>query len=370
MTRTPLVPVNPAVLRWAREDAGLSHEQLGRLAGVDALRARYWEQGDTAPTLAQLRQVADRLGRPVAFFMTVYAPEQHTLTPPDFRAASRALSPVLMREVRRARERRSAYVEIADPTGTEWRRWRDDPPATPTGVRDRLGVDEAAVAVATDPLGALRLWIAAFEAQGILVFQMSRVDVSECRGFALYDDELPVIVLNGADAAQGRCFTLLHELGHLLDHSGAVCLLEEDREVEHRCNRLAAAVLMPEDAVQAVTDEVTDVAARIDLVVSAFRVSPVAAALRLRALDLIDRATVDRTIGEAAEAARQAAGRKQTGGPAAHVIKRRNLGDRYLGTVLDALHRDRITIVDATYLLETNVRTVDRMEQAITGGAA
>lgn len=94
-----------------------------------------------------------------------------------------------------------------------------------------MGVRQEDIGETADPNGGLRLWIDAVEAQGGLVFQMSGIDVAERRGFAEYDDESPVIVLNGADAAQARSFTPTHELAHLLDQSGAHCLLDDDRGV-------------------------------------------------------------------------------------------------------------------------------------------
>ncbi len=196
---------------------------------------------------------------------------------------------------------------------------------------------------------------------------MSRISVEECRGFAIYDEDAPCIVLNGADAAQARSFTLLHELAHLLEHSGALCLLDDDREVEQRCNRFAAEVLMPADRVRDVAGGLR-VADRVDAVVRQFRVSLVAAVLRLRALDLADQAAVDATIRRAAMLAKAAANRSATGGPARHVIQRRNLGESYLRTVLDALDRDAITFADATYYLESTAATVDRMERSLVGG--
>ncbi|MBW8711315.1 MAG: ImmA/IrrE family metallo-endopeptidase, partial [Mycobacterium sp.] len=78
----------------------------------------------------------------------------------------------------------------------------------------------------------------------------------EMRGFSLYFDVVPVIVVNGADAARGRLFTLLHEYAHLLLHTEGLCdtvtdlrASDQDRQLEARCNAIAAAILMPAAAV-------------------------------------------------------------------------------------------------------------------------
>ncbi len=371
MTRTPLAPANPAVLRWAREDAGLSREDVGRLAGVEAQRVQAWESGLSQPTLGQLRRVADSLRRTVAFFFSAAPPVDHTPTPPDFRSIAGAMTPGLRRELRFAIERRDAYLELAgeDRAAQRWRAWTDEPARDPETVRRRLDVLTDRIEATRDTLAALKIWVGAVEAQGVLVFQMSRVAVAECRGFSIDHPVLPVIVLNGADSAAARAFTLMHELGHLLDRTGGLCLLEDRREVEHRCNRFAADVLMPPSDVRRLVGATGDAEA-IDRVARAFRVSALAAAIRLNDLRLIARNLVDDVIRQSEEAAARASAAPSRGGPAPEVLKRRNLGEPYVGAVLDALHRDEITVLDATNLLDTKLSVLEKLERAGVGVGA
>jgi Zn-dependent peptidase ImmA (M78 family) len=72
------------------------------------------------------------------------------------------------------------------------------------------------------------------------------------RAFSLFFPELPIIVLNGSDAPRGRLFSLLHEYVHLLLHTAGLCDTTTDqrattpnRELEARCNAIAAWILMP-----------------------------------------------------------------------------------------------------------------------------
>lgn len=364
MARTPDAPVTPAVLRWVREDAGLSVEEIAKRAGVTPAVAARWETGDAHPTLAQLRGVADALGRPVAFFLTPRPPDAHATLPPDFRSRTGTPSPALRREIRTAQERRDAFREI-DETASTW-----DPPSRlePVAIRDWLGVSVAEIWETPDPAAALKVWIQAVEERGALIFQMSRIETKECRGFSLADRECPVIMLNGADAPQARSFTLLHEVAHLLDREGGMCLLQDEVAVERRCNRLASEVLMPQAALAEMRTGQAG-PELVDVVVRAFRVSPQAAAFRLRDLSLISQALVEDVLDRAAEAARRGEAREQTGGPAHHVLARRNLGDRYLSAVLDALHTEAITVTDATYLLGERVGTIERFERTLAGSA-
>ena len=77
MTR---VEVEPALLRWARERAGLS---------VDALAARFpkagaWERGEARPTLKQLERFAKATFTPVGFLFLEEPPVERVPIP-DFR---------------------------------------------------------------------------------------------------------------------------------------------------------------------------------------------------------------------------------------------------------------------------------------------
>lgn len=362
MARTPDAPVTPAVLRWAREDAGLTTADVARFASVKPAVAEAWEAGAAQPTLSQLRHLADAMRRPVAFFLTPAPPKEHAKLPPDFRSHEGAPSPALRREVRSAQERRDAYLELVGHDADPWL----SEVQTSSSIRNWLAVSTEEIRQTPDAAAALKVWIKALEQRGVLVFQMSRVDPAECRGFCLSHRVCPVIVVNGADAPQARSFTLLHELAHLLDRQGGMCLLQDDVDTERRCNRTAAEVLLPEDVLSTEARGAGGLDL-VDSIVRALRVSPEAAAFRLRDLGLIDQAIVGQVLARAAEAARRAAERTGTGGPAPHVLLRRNLGDRYVAAVVDAMHAESISVTDATYLLDARVGTVERLEQAMAG---
>jgi Zn-dependent peptidase ImmA (M78 family) len=72
------------------------------------------------------------------------------------------------------------------------------------------------------------------------------------RGFAIARNEIPVIVINGRDYSQGgRCYTLLHELAHVLLGESALTNgyggTAEEQRIERFCEAVAAAALMPRD---------------------------------------------------------------------------------------------------------------------------
>ena len=71
------VPVNPAILRWAREQSRLSPEQVVERAKITELKSRgiagverlsRWEEGIEQPTFNELKSIAKAYRRPVLTF--------------------------------------------------------------------------------------------------------------------------------------------------------------------------------------------------------------------------------------------------------------------------------------------------------------
>ena len=72
------------------------------------------------------------------------------------------------------------------------------------------------------------------------------ISITECRGYAIYDEYAPLIFINSNDSSiNGKIFTLLHELAHiLLKHSG-VSSYDFRANEEYQCNEIAGEILMP-----------------------------------------------------------------------------------------------------------------------------
>jgi Zn-dependent peptidase ImmA (M78 family) len=236
-------------------------------ANVKTAKLASWESGDSAPSIAQLRTLARLYKRPLSVFF-LDSPPQGWDVMRDFRRVpdpeSGHWSPELHGEYRRALDQREAAIEIAERTQeeipTDWRppdRLPADDEALAAAARNRL-LQAAPIPqpVGGDEYAQLGFWVAALEEAGVLVMTSAGVDRKEMRGFSLYFDVLPVVMMNGKDFPRGRLFSLLHEYSHLLLHSSGLCdqvvvqrAVSEDRRLEARCNALAAAILMPRDSI-------------------------------------------------------------------------------------------------------------------------
>jgi Zn-dependent peptidase ImmA (M78 family) len=364
--RTAKVPVNPAFLTWAREQSGYPIAEAAKSLAVKPERLQVWEAGEAQPTVVQLGRLAKLYQQTTASFFLETTPAAEVRPPPDFRGreSGGGLTPALIRELRRADERRRTFLELRETPDFVPPDLTTAPAAAADVARIRewlkFPIDEQMRT--RDGSDALSHWIGCVEDAGVLVFQMSRLDSAEARGFSISEEKAPVIVLNGSEPPQARAFTLLHELRHLIDRTGGLCTLWSDRRAERQCNLFAANVLMPADVFLSELGDDPPIDAVAQLA-RKFRVSRDAAAIRLQELGKLEDAAVDDVRAETARqvAERKAKQREQKPQIPHYRTHLRNLGPRYVTTVLDALDAEVISTTDASYFLEAKLSTVDRM---------
>jgi Zn-dependent peptidase ImmA (M78 family) len=385
--------VEPSVLRWARETVGLIPVAAARKIGVADDRVEQWETGEVSPTIPQLRKAAEVYKRPLAVFFLPEPPEDFD-TLRDFRrhvdAESGDWSPELHGEYRRAISQREAALELAEieetPPPTTWR-------LEPLSDDDeQLASATRALLLGQTPLPLpkntgtkyehLNTWTAALEEAGVLVMATSggRVATSEMRAFSLYYEELPVIMVNGSDAARGRLFSLLHEYVHLLLHTSGLCdtisdtrATDPNSALEARCNAVAAAILMPRDLVLA-NPEVDGRRALRDSwdypalrdAAAPFGVSAEAFARRLLTLGRIDHEFYQAHRVRFLAAYQNEEEQAPSGGGNWYRNKARDLGKGFVRRIADAHRRRVIDSYTAASFLSVKVDQIDRLAEMAT----
>lgn len=379
--------VEPAVLIWARESIDLSVDEAAKKLRVKPERLRQWESGQRPPSVAQLRNAARVYKRPTAVFFLAEAPTDFDVLR-DFRRVPEAelgrWSPALHSAIRRAHEQQDITLDLSHLLGEEVpERPRvtvspADADAFAAAMRDILGITLEEQFEWSDRYTALNAWIDAVESTGILILQASRIDVEEMRGFSIGDHAVPAIVLNGADAARGRIFTVLHELAHVLMEAPGVCDLHDvsgprppDDDVELRCNAIAASVLMPQAALEG--DELLRQAPsdgvwpedRIRAIAGKYSVSQEATLRRLLSIGLTTwdhykrmRQKYRRRYATAVAKQRE----KGTGGPPPHRMRVRDLGRPFVRMVLDAYYQDQINTSEVADYLGVKVNSLPKIE--------
>lgn len=369
-------PVTPEVVQWALGEDGRSLAEIADALKIDRERLEDWMTGDVAPSTGEVTRLSKVLRRPRALFFLPRAPRAATL-PASFRhppGEDRAVGAEARRRVRQARRLQHAVswalrdgpsVDVPRAAGTA------SPTEAAEAARSWLGVG-------TDDLqwsnerAALRFWREAIEERGILVFALE-VGRDDVRGFSAWDDHAPLIVVNVSGVAPvARTFTLAHELGHLVRRQDAACAEPLSGEpalspqVERWCERFAAALLMPEDAVRLLARArgLSDAAADIDdvrAVTYRFRVSARAAALRLIDLGYATRALYTRVEATFVPTPTRESSGNVRRAPRA-VARVREYGPRTIRTVLGALPSR-----DALSVLRVTVEDVRRIAEEVPG---
>jgi len=263
MSRSFEVHVEPSVLKWARTTAGWTVDDIGTKLRKNGQLVESWESGDKNPTLHQLISLANYYKRPLAALLLPEPPEEPPL-PHDFRSLqvgnALEITPKTRFAMRRARRLQSIakdlteepFIDISQKIGRA--KISDNPEVLAQKIRNILGVEIGSQMDWKDAKEALNQWVYSIEALGILVFQMS-MPIEDARAFSLFDNELPVIVINTKeDSLNAKIFSLFHELGHVLLSKEGICdpgayleSAKKEKSVEAFCNRFAGAILVPMD---------------------------------------------------------------------------------------------------------------------------
>jgi Zn-dependent peptidase ImmA (M78 family)/DNA-binding XRE family transcriptional regulator len=259
--------VEPDILRWARASAGLSLDEAASSIQTKPNNVEAWETGAAHPSMAQVRKMASAYKRLLSDFFLPAPPPEDPL-PHDFRRlpgeVALRYSRALRYQLRLARQRRALALDFAAELEVDLRplelRLTIDANTDKAGaaIRDFLGLDLARQRAFRDARKSYNDWRALIEARGVLVFQVTGIEPSEALGFSLTEQPLPVIAVNRKLAPNGRTFTLLHELVHVLLGIGGICDLDEadirapsEQRMEVFCNAVAAAALVPREALLA-----------------------------------------------------------------------------------------------------------------------
>lgn len=312
------VPIKPALLRWARERAGKSEEDLA----TRFKKLSDWESGATQPTLKQVEAFARAVYVPVGYLFLSEPPDE-PVPIPDFRTfAGQAVSrpsPNLLDTIYTCQDRQSWYRDFARVDGQPERTFVGSATLeTPADVvagemQDTLEFDLSARRNCSTWTDALRLFIRHADDAGVLLMvsgvvasnNRRRLDPKEFRGFCLSDPLAPLIFINGADTRAAQIFTLAHELAHLwlgdiaLSNAGVETL--DGRSEELWCNAVAAEFLAPLGALRANLRAGESLPDTLSRLARTFKVSTLVVLRRLFDVGRLDHATFDAAWKEEVE---------------------------------------------------------------------
>ncbi|HEX4122646.1 MAG TPA: XRE family transcriptional regulator [Verrucomicrobiae bacterium] len=256
--------LKPAILRWARSNAGLTESELAEKLRVSTNVIKNWETTGEIK-IKFIQKVADAT-RTAFGYLFLDEPPQTDLPIADFRRTnSSQLTPTsnLLEAIYDAQLKQAWYKDYlvangAMPLGFVGSCTLDIPHKdTANDIRKALGIGPRIAEVARKWEDAIRCATEAVEDNGIIVLRSGHIrgdtsrtlSVDEFRGFALVDDYAPLIFINGADAPAAQLFTIAHELAHIWVGKTGVSNLDKTYStggrVEIYCNTVAAEVLLP-----------------------------------------------------------------------------------------------------------------------------
>lgn len=261
-----IIPVNPVMLRWARETAGLEIEDVAHKFNKDIAEIRSWESGEDSPTYVQLERLSYEIyKRPLAIFFfpeppQEESPKQSFRTLPEQEISM--LTPRLCFLIRQARAMQINLAELNDNVNPVSRQIIHDLKFKPsvsvvemaTKVREYLNINLTTQFDWKDVGVAFKNWRNILEEHGVFVFKEA-FKSDAFSGFCLYDKQFPIIYVDNSKPDSRQIFTLFHELAHLLLGTGGVdtrlenyinYLQGDNRATEVLCNSFGGKFLVPD----------------------------------------------------------------------------------------------------------------------------
>ena len=373
--------INPKILGWARERAGLSLEKAAKKIGLSSQKLAKMENGESKPTRRQLREIAKRYWYPLTVF---YAPQPPLLTKGgvDFRSSqtTREEQGMLDALVRDIYSRQSIVKSILEDDEDEEPRSfvgslkdTDDIPSAVEAIRkilnlpDDRALDFNGLRERVQSIGIFVLLL------GNLGSQYTKIHETTFRGLAIADSIAPFIVINPNDAQAARSFTLIHELTHvMMDKSGISGEVDIDNsEVEHRrvekfCNDVASNFLLPPDSIKKI-EKINDPNTAINSIAKIAKgrkVSNLMVAYRFLRENIISEKTY-RTLGEIylrrweeEKERRKIEAKQKKVAVNPNVVKKQRLGKLLVGFIERSLNAQELTYTKAANLLGVDATSV------------
>ncbi len=255
--------INPEVLLWARETAGLQREGAAYKLGINASKGRSaterltrLERGDDEPTRPMLAKMAKLYRRPLLTFYLSGPPkkgergEDFRTLPANRPESADALLDALLRDIRARQSIVRAALE-EDESAKELgfissMKMDAGPNAVLASIKDWLNFSREEYRAQRTAEAGFDLLRSRAEANGIFVLLIGNLgshhtafNLDTFRGFALADKLAPFLIINDQDAKTAWSFTLLHELAHLWIGATGISGAWSNAGVEMFCNAVA-----------------------------------------------------------------------------------------------------------------------------------
>lgn len=386
-----MAKVNPEILKWARETAGMSLAEAAQTLGIKDARGKAGterlvelETGRREPTRPQLVKMSQKYRRSLLVFY-LDAPPRQGDRGEDFRRLPNAPQPeynaTLDTLIRDVRARQSLVRSLLEDDETPQLDFigsiRIDESITKvtSKIKNTLGFQRGEYQQQRSVEDAFNYLREKIEDAGIFVLLMgnlgsyhSTIPVEEFRGFALSDPIAPFIVINDQDARSAWSFTALHEVVHTFWGLTGISDPYSENRIERFCNEVASEILLPKSELTSLA-----VVKSLPFDMAVAEITSFAQTRRLnRSMVAYKLYLMDRLAGNQWNQMNlrfkqewlklkkeRAAESSHEGGPSYYLVKRHRLGQSLLSLIRRALGEGSITYTKAGKVLGVKPRNVE-----------
>lgn len=388
----------PGLLSWARDRVGVEQDSISSKVGVTNSTYSKWENGENEIPF----YLIEKLCRILRLHFADFYRESLPITPPR---------PKDCRKYANTPETPFSYKTHVYLLDAQTRQYCYDYLLTQLNRKNTFNKLNNPLTIASSNSGLLlRTYLALtakeqtdngdslffqilknkIEFKGIMVIQVP-LSLDFIRGMALYHETAPMIIVNSEDSFAVRCFSLFHELAHLLLNVSAISgrygldsFLEDSSDqlyqIERFCNYSAASALMPRELIENTLDSLGMEFSKIDNYIRSGRIFNLAVSLnvskssllyRLLELDLGSETVLKSKLQDFADVSSDTdfvtkKSKRKNGGPSYYSVKRNQYGRLYIRTAIDAFNSGNISNSEVCSILSIKLKNIENLESEIS----
>ncbi|PCH61475.1 MAG: peptidase [Gammaproteobacteria bacterium] len=383
------IAINPSRLKWCLNAVQIDINQLSIKLNIAQKTLEQAMERKEAFSVNQLEKIANYFKRNLLFFLESEVPQEEEIYSLQFRTINNQKpihSTKLRSFVEQVEKQRHVYLGLLEDLGeTINNTWypnglnlNEDTKSISAYIREWLGLAES------DNFDDMR---DAVERKGIMVIVSNgyngkwQIDKKNpVRGFSLYYDVLPIIVIKKQVSSGAQTFTLMHELAHLLLHKESAIDNKEDfysyQGKEKEANEFAGNLLIPDEFLNKIdTEQLLELQAQeYDYFLADYRklwsVSNRAILVRLLINGKISQYHyqnyADYKENELRKEASKISSKRGIPRKYRHRESMNVFGKPFVYAVFDSLHNKKITLTKAsTYLDNLKISDVRQLEQYV-----
>lgn len=359
----------------------MSIEEVAEKMKKDSETIKSWGNGNALPSLAQLEKLAYVVFKiPLAVFFMPEPPieppiNQQFRTIPEKEIAQLPSSYMIL--VRKGQYYQEVLRELfngknpsPNPVFKRFIRITEDNiQNTANELRRIFNINKSIQEKFKNSTNAFKYYRNQVEENGIFVFQQTLKNF--CRGYSLFDNEFPIIVVNSSEISDtGKNFTLSHELSHLLFETGGITnefFAQTQNKVEILCNKLASFILV-DDQELLENEKITSTTIKDwneDLLIILAREHKVSKEVILRKLLDLNLTTQSYYSQKRKEWLASLPLKKKGGGGDFYMNKLSKLGYNFSTIVLNNLYSGRISPYQASEYLGIKINQIPQIERLV-----